>query len=196
MALRVTGGTARGLRLKSPTRRGTRPTTDRIRSALFSILQARMVERPRVLDLYAGTGALGIEALSRGAAWADFVERNPAQCVLIQENLSFTGFADRGRVYCGQVERLLSAVSGPYDLVLLDPPYEDPGVSQVVARLGETGAPLTPEAVVCLEHVWLRPPETQYGRLALWTHRRYGDTGIAIYSLGGSDDNGSLPGQL
>jgi 16S rRNA (guanine(966)-N(2))-methyltransferase RsmD len=194
MPLRITGGTARGLRLRSPVKQGIRPTADRIRSAVFSILWNQVAENPKVLDLYAGTGSFGIEALSRGAAQADFVEQNRAQCVAIKENLNFTGFTDFGRVYCGLVERLMATVPGPYDLVFIDPPYDSVDAMKVMERLGDSEATLSLEALVCLEHRWTRSPASQYGRLSLMTHRRYGDTGIAIYSLGGRDDDGTLSG--
>ncbi len=192
MPLRITGGKARGLRLRSPVSKGIRPTTDRIRSAIFSILRNQVADSPKVLDLYAGTGSFGIEALSRGAAQADFVEQNRAQCVAIKENLKFTGFTDLGRVYCGLVERLMTTVSGPYDLVFLDPPYDSTSATRVMERLGDPGTTLNFEALVCLEHRWSRSPAFQYGHLSLMTHRRYGDTGIAIYSLGDRNDDSSL----
>ena len=86
----------------------------------------------------------------------------------------------------------MTTVPGPYDLVFIDPPYDNANVMKVMERLGDPGATLNLEAFVCLEHRWARPPASQYGRLSLMTHRRYGDTGIAIYSLGGHDDDGTL----
>ena len=191
MAVRVTGGTARGLHLRSPQGRGTRPTADRIRSALFSMLQAAPFEQACVLDLYAGTGALGIEALSRGAAWVDFVERDHSLCALMKENLTLAGFAACSKVYCGRVERFLGTLSTSYGLVFLDPPYADPGIPHVMDRLGAAEAPLAEDAIVFLEHTWRWTPATQYGRLHLWKQRRHGDTGIALYAVGGS--NGDRP---
>lgn len=187
MALRISGGTARGLQLRVPQGHRIRPTTERVRSALFSMLQPLPLEQARVLDLYAGTGALGIEALSRGALWADFVEQDPFQCMLLKENLRLAGFAQRSRVYRGRVERLLGVLAppAPYALVLLDPPYEYPEAPAVMARLGRGEAPpLSDHAVVCLEHSAQRAAEPHYGRLHLWKSRRHGDTGIALYTVG------------
>jgi len=186
MALRISGGTARGLQLRVPQGHRIRPTTERVRSALFSMLQPLPLDQARVLDLFAGTGALGIEALSRGAPWADFVEQDPFQCMLLRENLRLAGFDQRSRVYRGRVERLLGVLSppAPYTLVLLDPPYDYPEAAAVMARLGRKEAPLSDHAVVCLEHSAQRAAEPQYERLRLWKSRRHGDTGIALYTEG------------
>src|SRR3972149_32442 len=96
-----------------------------MRGAIFSSLDSLEADMARVLDLYAGTGALGIEALSRGAAWCDFVECDRSACELIRENLRLTGFEDRARVYRLTAERALEDLEGPYTLVLADPPYDD-----------------------------------------------------------------------
>src|SRR3990172_13344307 len=97
--MRVIAGSAKGRRLKSPRRPGVRPTSDLVRGAIFDMLDAMGASYDRVLDLYAGTGALGIEALSRGEGTADFVESDRAAAAVIDENLSRTGFAERGRVH-------------------------------------------------------------------------------------------------
>ena len=192
MHLRVTGGTARGLILKSPKGAGTRPTADRVRSALFSILQPHHLGGTRVLDLYAGTGSLGIEALSRGATSADFVEGNRACCALITENLQHTRFTSQGRVYCGPVARILPTLPLPYDIVLLDPPYADLSLLQILGTIESHRSFLSPGALVCVEHGRQSSPLGQYRNLSLWTSRSYGSTKLSIYQRGGSDDNGSL----
>lgn len=122
--MRVVAGSARGRPLLAPPGRDTRPTTDRVREAVFNALTSLdAIEGATVLDLFAGTGALGIEALSRGAAAADFVERDAGARRVLQANLAATDLADRARVHGGTAESFLAGAPGPYDLVLLDPPY-------------------------------------------------------------------------
>ena len=138
--MRVIAGEAKGRRLRSVPGLATRPTADRVRQTLFDILGD--VSGARVLDLFAGTGALGIEALSRGAAHALFVERSVPAAAVIKENLQLTGFAGRSSVRRADAEALLKKPAGsPYDLVFLDPPYERglAFVAGLVALLAEGG---------------------------------------------------------
>ena len=120
--MRIIGGEARGAHLNGPPDRGTRATADKVREAIFNVL-APYIEGARVLDLFAGTGALGIEALSRGAVSCDFVERRAALCAIIRENLAHAHVAERGRAIQSSVHQVLSTLPGPYDLILADPPY-------------------------------------------------------------------------
>lgn len=122
--MRVIAGSARGRALVAPSGTGTRPATDRVRETLFAILEPRL-GGARVLDLFAGAGTLGIEALSRGASHATFVEHAAAALAAIRRNLSATGFADRARVVAADVDRFADAPGGPYDIVLCDPPFAD-----------------------------------------------------------------------
>src|ERR1044071_4368083 len=110
--MRVITGSAKGHKLKAPKGMSTRPMLDRVKESLFSVLEGYGPIRGRVLDLYAGTGSLGIECLSRGAAWADFVEQSAHVCRIIRENLEHTGFAERSRVVQMPVARYL-AVTHP-----------------------------------------------------------------------------------
>jgi 16S rRNA (guanine966-N2)-methyltransferase len=122
--MRVIAGTARGMRL-APVPAGTRPLSDRAREGLFSSL-GPLVEGARVLDLYSGTGALGIEALSRGAVSATFVDRSATAVRAIRTNLDRTGLAERAKVHRREVARWLADTDpSPYDLVFLDPPYAE-----------------------------------------------------------------------
>src|SRR6266571_286389 len=125
--MRVISGSARGRRLKGPRGRGaiTRPSSGLVRGAIFSALASLGADLSRTLDLYAGSGALGIEALSRGAETCDFVDRDPAACAVIRENLRITGFHGRARVHCLSAVTALQRLPGPYTLVLADPPYND-----------------------------------------------------------------------
>ena len=147
--MRVIAGEARGRRLLSPPGTGTRSATDRIRETLFAILEPRLAGA-RVLDLFAGAGTLGIEALSRGAAHATFVERAPAAVAVIRKNLETTGLAERGTVVGDDVARFVARPGGPYDLILCDPPFAD------AVRLRETlaaaglRASLAPGGVIVL----------------------------------------------
>lgn len=179
--MRVTGGSARGTLLLSPKGTDTRPTTDRVREAIFSILFSMDADLTRVLDLYAGTGALAIEALSRGAESAELVERAPAACALIRRNLARARVQERAHLHCQDVRRALERLTGPFTLVLLDPPYADPQLEAVLAALGTSGLIGTGSTIV-LEHAHARTPPATIGALPLQSDRRYGDTGVAFYS--------------
>jgi 16S rRNA (guanine966-N2)-methyltransferase len=134
--MRVTGGEAKGSRLRTLKRAETRPTADQVRKAIFDIL-GTSVEDARVLDLFAGTGALGIEALSRRAAESVFVESNREACGVISQNLASTGYQDKGVVRRSEVARFLARdATGPYDLAFLDPPYAR-GLGFVARMLGK-----------------------------------------------------------
>ena len=122
--MRVIAGSARGVPLTAPRDRATRPITDRVKETLFGILGERVPDA-RVVDLYAGSGAIGIEALSRGAASVDFVERARGALVVLRANLAATHLAADARVHGAAVDRFLAEPGhGPWDLALLDPPYE------------------------------------------------------------------------
>ena len=154
MPLQVIGGEARGRRLKSPPA-GVRPTAAIVRRSLFDML-SYLVEDAAVLDLYAGSGSLGIEALSRGAASAVLVEKDRRCCAVIKANLAALGEAagsGRGRVDCAPAEKWLSSRSGDsgqYDIAVIDPPYGEPGVSRVLSLLVEAEV-LSVDAIVALE---------------------------------------------
>jgi len=151
--IRITGGTARSRALKSPRGHDVRPTAARVREAVFSILGAR-VAGARVLDLYAGAGTLGLEALSRGAASALFVERAARHAALIRDNLAALGLADRGRVVCADAPRLLARGAppgAPFDVAFLDPPYRSGALTAVLPLL--FGADIiSPSGLVVVEH--------------------------------------------
>ena len=183
-AMRVSGGDARGTRLKGPVVAGVRPTTERVRAAIFNILNEDQVLGCRVLDLFAGTGSLGIEALSRGAAWADFVERNRRQSRDLQDNLDRAGYTDAGRVHCAEVfQWLRQAVpdgSAPYDLALLDPPYRMGNPGPMLAALDEATV-VRPGGSVIVGHSSREELPEMVGSLRQYDRRRYGDNAIAFY---------------
>lgn len=178
--MRVTAGDAKGLRLKVPA--SARPATSRVREALFSLLD---VEGARLADLYAGSGALGIEALSRGAAWVDFVERSYHGCATIKQNLAATGLDGKGKAYCAPVSRALQFLAGEYDLILMDPPYSHASVNSLVTEVA-----LSPRlrcgGLMVVMHSSRLSLLPNYGDLALIKQRCYGDNCVSIYRKGGS----------
>ncbi len=180
MPMRVIGGVAGGMTLKGPPRSGVRPTTDRVREAIFDVLAARDAPMDRVLDLYSGTGAMGIEALSRGAEHCDFVEADARAADVVRENLRRTRLAERGTVLPLPVARAVSRLQGPYDLVVADPPYEYDRAEAEITAVVDAGL-LAAEGTVVVEHSsrhhW---PET-LGGLVRSFNRRYGDTNVSIY---------------
>ncbi|HEX7172409.1 MAG TPA: 16S rRNA (guanine(966)-N(2))-methyltransferase RsmD [Candidatus Limnocylindria bacterium] len=170
--MRVIAGSARGVPLRAPRDRATRPITDRVKETLFAIL-GELVPDARVLDLYAGSGAVGIEALSRGAASADLVERHRAAVDVIHANLAATHLADRARAHEGDVEAYLrDTADGPWDLVVLDPPYE---VRAIVAPLRAVVPHLAPGAVVAVKHFW-RTEVPDVDGVVVFRQRRFGET--------------------
>lgn len=180
--MRVTTGSAKGRNLKGPPNHGTRPMSDKIRQAVFSALASLGVEPDRVLDLYAGTGAIGIEALSRGATHADFVEMTGPAAAVIKENLERTHLSGSGVVHRQSVQSFLRRKSEPYDLVILDPPYADDAIPDTLRHLGES-ALVQSGSVVVLGH-WprLELPE-QIGTLQLIKRRCHGDSCFSIFEV-------------
>jgi 16S rRNA (guanine966-N2)-methyltransferase len=171
--LRVVAGAFKGRRLAAPRGVRTRPTADRVREALFSMLGD--VGGARVLDLYAGSGALGIEALSRGAASAVFVERDPQAVAAIERNLAAVGV--EAVVVRQDALRWLARADGPFDLVFCDPPYDS--ASRLAGPLAERLPALTPDdARIVTESDKRNPLELPF---PLLTERSYGDTRIAIH---------------
>ena len=152
---------------------------------MFSMMGPHGVEGARVLDLYAGTGALGIEALSRAASWADFVEAHSGRCRDIRDNLRDMGMAQRGHVYKARVETALDLVEGKYSVVFIDPPYDADPWDGLMGRL-ESGGLLDRGAIVFAEHYFKRVLPERYGGLVRSSSRRHGDTSISVYLLGES----------
>ena len=183
MNLRITGGVLRGRRLRTKRDPGLRPTSDRVRGAIFSILGPEVVRQARVLDLFAGTGALGIEALSRGAAWADFVEVDARRAQRIRESLSAMSLSENGRVYRVRAPQGLGSLPGEYNLLFVDPPYDMGEWDLLMDPIGRRDL-LEDHGIVVVEHRESTRLEQRYGRLAEVTRRRYGDTAISIYEAG------------
>lgn len=183
MSLRVIAGTHKRRSLKTPAGLATRPTAGRVREALFSILGD--LQGLRVLDLYAGSGALGIEALSRGATFAVFVESERTALACIRDNLSDLGLAQRSLVLSAPVERAPAvriAESGAIDLVFCDPPWAD--VDQAAATLPALASALSSNARLAFEHPQGR--EIELEGFVCNERRRWGDTGVSFFSRPGT----------
>ena len=197
--MRVIAGSARGVPLRAPPDSPLRPTADKLKGAIFSMLEAEAFKRevlvppdapegamlaaaawPRVLDLYAGSGALGIEALSRGARWADFVEPDRAAREALRANLERTRLADRAAVHGVSAQTAVSTWGQAYDLIVLDPPYADPTAPDVLEALGRSFL-VGPSTVVVLEHARAIAPPPSAGRLALHKTRYHGGSGVSLY---------------
>ena len=195
--MRVISGTARGRSLRAPPE--IRPTSDLIKGAIFSMLEALAYKRgiepdedgnfaaalawPRVLDLFAGSGALGIEALSRGATQAEFVDQARDAVRLIESNLRVTDLASQARVHLAPVTLAVPRLDGPFDLVFLDPPYDV--TDAVASTLGLLAAPgiLTERSVVVVEQRARQSAEGAVGPLPLANSRHHGGTRISLYAL-------------
>ena len=176
--MRVIAGAFKGRRLATPKWDGLRPTSDKLRETLFNILAAR-VQGARVLDGYAGTGAIGIEALSRGAAHVTFVDSDARALRLIDQNLKLCGLSDRHVIIRGRLGTSLLPASATFDLAVLDPPYDAPDLAAAVAA----AAPLVaPDGVLVLEHARRRPAPASTGGLARTRDVISGDSALAFYS--------------
>jgi 16S rRNA (guanine966-N2)-methyltransferase len=172
--MRVIAGAARGRQLVAPRGATTRPIADRVKETLFAILGPRVVDA-WVLDLYAGSGAIGIEALSRGAARCDFVDRDRRAVAAIRENIERTGVADRASVHATDVGGYLERLRDDRpDLVFLDPPYDE---RAILAPLERVAAHLAPGGTVVVKHHWRTPIPEPTG-LARWRERRFGETSL------------------
>jgi 16S rRNA (guanine966-N2)-methyltransferase len=181
--MRITGGSLRSRALRAPRGQATRPTSDRVREALFGILgSAGALEGARVLDLYAGTGALALEALSRGANRAVLVESSRDALAAIRANVAALGLDGRARVLACEVERALDRLSalGPFDLVLADPPWALVDSGDAPRALAAAASVVAPEGLVVLEHAARTPAPSIAGLLGDQS-RRYGDTALTFY---------------
>ena len=175
--MRIIGGTHKGRRLSTPRWKGLRPTSDRLRETLFAILGPR-VEGARVLDGCAGTGAVGLEALSRGAAHVVFVDRDPRAVALIRRNAAACGLVDRCSVRRAQLPAAFRRLPlAAFDLILLDPPY---GATDIGPLLAASAVHLGPEGRLVIEHAQRLPPPVP-AALEVLRSVRAGDSGLRFY---------------
>jgi 16S rRNA (guanine966-N2)-methyltransferase len=162
----VIAGSAKGRTLDAPRGGATRPATDRIRETLFAILEP-VLDEARVLDLFAGAGTLGIEALSRGAASATFVERSPEALKALRRNLAATGFVDRAEVIAANVSSFVErSIVGPYDVVFCDPPFADVELLEAILAHPRLAGALAPGADVIARVLKKHPPRIPDGARA------------------------------
>ncbi|MBQ6370880.1 MAG: 16S rRNA (guanine(966)-N(2))-methyltransferase RsmD [Firmicutes bacterium] len=177
--MRVIAGIYKGRKLESPENYDIRPTTDKAKEACFSILTEE-IPGSRVLDLFAGTGALGIEALSRGASECVFVDHSRQSIGLIKRNLSCCGAGEQARVLAGDYRKVLAGLSGSFDIILMDPPY-DKGLLDEAMRLVREHDLLAEDGVIICEHRKEEDlPEEIHG-FVKQKERRYGIVKLSIY---------------
>jgi 16S rRNA (guanine966-N2)-methyltransferase len=185
--LRVIAGIAKGRRLLSPQGSRIRPTSDRVKEAVFSIISAIAGTFPAcsVLDIFAGTGNLGIEALSRGAERAVFIDNHRDSVALVKKNLELTGFLDRGTVIFRDAVAALKTLEDAgnrFGLVFIDPPYYK-DLQEKVLKFLSTSHLLDDESLVIVEHSSKESIGKNFGTLQVFDGRTYGDTAVAFYSL-------------
>jgi 16S rRNA (guanine966-N2)-methyltransferase len=175
--MRIVAGEFRGRHLKSPTWEGLRPTSDRLRETLFDIL-GDSVAGARVLDGYAGTGAIGIEALSRGAAHVTFVEKDPRAARLIQTNLAMVKSEQNAIIRAAFADAVTRLAGSTFDLIILDPPYADTAASDALAAVRPLVGPGTR---VVIEHAMRYAPPAVQDELYLRRTVKAGDSALSFY---------------
>jgi 16S rRNA (guanine966-N2)-methyltransferase len=183
--MRIIAGSSKGRPLKAVPGINTRPTTDKVKEAIFSSLGISFSQK-WALDLFAGTGGLGIEAISRGIEKAIFIDRDPKAVAVIKENLKAAGFAERAEVYRNDADRAIKALAKrgiPFDLVFLDPPYRLRDWDRWLSGLTH-GKLLSPEGMVVCEHDAFYAFPDPPAPLSLWKDARYGDTHITFLRNG------------
>ena len=166
--------------MKAPAGSRVRPTSDKVKQALFNILGER-VEDSSFLDLFAGAGGIGIEALSRGAGRVVFVDASRESLNVVKQNIERTGFEERSQAVLSKVESFLKKPSGSYDIVFLDPPYADE--LQPLLELIAGAGILKPDSIVIAEHFKKQPSPAGAGGLTFYREAKYGDTVLAFYKL-------------
>jgi len=178
--MRVTGGSERGRQLKTPPGSSVRPTSDKVKQALFNILGERVVGA-FFLDLFAGAGGIGIEALSRGAGRVMFVDASRDSLGVVKQNIEELGFRNRAEAMLSTAEVFLKKNTGPYDIVFLDPPYAEK--MQPLLELLAVAGILKPDSIVIAELFKKQLSPVSAGGLTLYREARYGDTVLAFYKF-------------
>ena len=179
--MRVITGTARGKKLRELPGLDTRPTTDRVKEGLFNIIQFD-IEGRRILELFAGTGQLGIECLSRGAAFCDFVDAAPNAMAIVRDNVRACGLTDRAAFHQKDFNAFLTSAKGPYGLVFLDPPYASGALERALERIADIDIVSGNGIIVCespadyvlpaLSAPYEKGREYRYGKIKLTLYRR------------------------
>jgi len=179
--MRIISGKAKGKRLYSPKGRGIRPTADQVKESIFNILVDQW-EGMRVLDLFSGTGSLGLEAISRGAHQAVFVERSSSAVKLLKENISLCGFGSCAVVLAMPVPQALSLMGQrrePFQVIFADPPYGKGLVEKTVREILRYGV-LSQDGIIVMEHAVHEPPCKDHGNLVMLRQKTYGQTTISF----------------
>ncbi len=177
--MRIISGSARGRRLMEPTGQAIRPTLDRVRNALFNMLMPE-IEDSNFLDLYAGTGAIGIEALSRGASYCVFVDNAPEAQRIIRENLFHTGLAQKARCLALVMPADMSRITEKFDLIFADPPYDCGQHAAILEAVVACGL-LRPDGAIILEHAKRTPLPEEIAGLTRTKAKHYGDAALSVY---------------
>ena len=178
--MRIIAGECKGRPIKVPDRRATRPATELVRGAIFSMLANLTEDWDEVLDLFSGSGSLGIEALSRGAGHVDFVEQERVCCDIIRNNLENCGVAERGHVHCVTVERAVGFLGKTYDIILMDPPYRREDIGKLLDKMARTSL-IGGNTWLVITHSPRVTIDEAYGELKMLKERRHGDSVITIY---------------
>jgi 16S rRNA (guanine966-N2)-methyltransferase len=180
--VRVISGQAKGRPLKAVPGNATRPTTDKVKEALFSII-GPYFDGDKVLDLFAGTGGLGIEALSRGAGSAVFVDASPRSVEVVRRNLDVTKLADKAEVYRNDARKAIKVLERkgqPFELVFLDPPYAIVDCDAILAELADRGL-VSDDAVAVVEHASSVSYPDEFSGFRRFRHAVYGETALSVY---------------
>lgn len=195
--MRIIAGTAKGRRLTAFKGRSIRPTTDMVREAIFNILPTIFPHTlcPKVLDLFAGTGAMGIEALSRGAAKVLFIDNDPQAVRIIKKNLELCRFVDKAQIMTMEVLSSLSLIAKrgeKFDLIFIDPPYETAILGDVLNCIADKGI-LKTDGIIAAESSKRKILDAEVKGLKLFDRRRYGDTVVSFYkNSGGALSSGGI----
>ena len=179
--MRIIAGAYKGRNLKSPPSMNVRPTSDRLRETLFNVIAPR-IEDSRFLDLCAGSGAVGIEALSRGASHVTFVDRSRRSCTLIESNLELCRVSeDQQTIYCSEAgEFLRQTQSGPWDIIYFDPPYKDDYL-KTLNHLGSSSNLLSTDGLLIVEHHHKNPIPETIGNLSRTRILKQGDSSLSFF---------------
>lgn len=181
--MRVIGGSYRGRRLRTTAGHAVRPTSDRLRETLFNVLTP-VISGKNFLDICAGSGAVGIEALSRGAQSVTFIDRSRRACAVIELNLKELGIEDNAAIINKDAAVALRRLAGnqqTFDIVFVDPPYDSNVYSEIMTLLGRAGV-LSPAGIVIVEHRAKTPPQREFGDLQIYRELKQGESALAFYS--------------
>lgn len=181
--MRIIAGICKGRKLKTPKGDDVRPTSDRVKEAVFSMIVPYISETTVVADLFCGTGNMGLEALSRGAGRAYFSDISKDSLALALENIKACGMEDRSILLKGDYRQNLMRIREGVDIYFLDPPYEGETLTKALSDISRLESLRDDVLVVCEHRVRQAPPE-EVGSLVLWKQKRYGVTSISIYAKG------------